>query len=83
MEGRKIVKVVVAYIAMHRSLVAQVLLVIDRPGEALYRCPVVTHLIYETINCKSYISPFPLCQSYLRRMRVNVYAKLSKSSQKL
>jgi len=42
MEGRKIVNVVVAYIAMHRSLVAQRCLgcgVIDRPGEALYRGP--------------------------------------------
>jgi hypothetical protein len=79
MVGRKIVKVVkvvVAYIAMHRSLVAQVLFAIDRPGEALNRYPAVTHLIYEIINCKSYISPCPLqCQSYLRRTRVNVYAK--------
>jgi hypothetical protein len=30
MEGRKIVKVVVAYISMHRSLVAHVLIVLFR-----------------------------------------------------
>jgi hypothetical protein len=40
-------------------------------------------LIYEIINYISFTSPCPLCQSYLRRTRVNVYAKSSKSSQKL
>jgi len=87
MEGRKIVKVVgrvhsYASIAFAQRRIGSVS-ALDRLGEALNRASAVTQLIYEIINCESYISPCPSCQNYQGRMRVKEYVKSSKSSQKL